>query len=87
LSDGELARPINLSKPKKKGCILMQPFIFCGSPTWTRTRDLRINSQIKQGGLYSNLIDLAMKFITSDNLKSPKLIGSFRKISGSFSLN
>ena len=28
----------------KKGRIYMRPFSCSGSPTWTRTRDLRINS-------------------------------------------
>ena len=28
----------------KKGRICMRPFVCSGSPTWTRTRDLRINS-------------------------------------------
>ena len=28
----------------KKGLAAMQGLVFCGSPTWTRTRDLRINS-------------------------------------------
>jgi hypothetical protein len=27
-----------------KGCVCTQPFDYSGSPTWTRTRDLRINS-------------------------------------------
>jgi hypothetical protein len=31
-------------KMKKPANIGLQAFLFCGSPTWTRTRDLRINS-------------------------------------------
>jgi hypothetical protein len=31
-------------RPNEKGQHDVLAFKFCGSPTWTRTRDLRINS-------------------------------------------
>ncbi len=32
------------NKKRKRGCNDLQPLVFLGSPTWARTRDLRINS-------------------------------------------
>ncbi len=34
---------ISHSKAKKPANFRLRAFVFCGSPTWTRTRDLRIN--------------------------------------------
>ena len=32
------------NEKRKRGCNDLQPLVFLGSPTWARTRDLRINS-------------------------------------------
>ena len=48
----------------KKGHTLMWPFKFFGSPTWTRTRDLRINSpslyQLSYQGIVLVINDLRL---------------------------
>jgi len=40
---GEL-RMNSATQTKKPANFRLRAFVFCGSPTWTRTRDLRINS-------------------------------------------
>ncbi len=54
---------ISHSKAKKPANLHLRAFVFFGSPTWTRTRDLRINRAFYTGdsipayaGVYTSLL-------------------------------
>ena len=53
----------------KKGLASLQGLVFCGSPTWTRTRDLRINSpslyQLSYQGSVQKISELKDEFAST----------------------